>query len=166
MSKANAKKEDEKSDGGNSEKLQIPTGDCNVCDKLAKNLCSACKYVFYCGRDCQKKDWNSHKEDCKAFAKLPYRVNIFLWDPICFYGNSILFSKLIGLYWLLKLPKLSNCVNVEILANLVDFSTYSDFDRFWSISLHSICISRRFFLIVILLILVNISDVGQFFRCR
>ena len=77
MSKTSAKKTTTETEKSESEKLQVPTGDCNVCDKLAKNLCSACKFVFYCGRDCQKKDWNSHKEDCKTFAKLPYRVNIF-----------------------------------------------------------------------------------------
>ena len=55
---------------------QIPTGDCAVCDKLAKSFCSICKHVFYCSRDCQRKHWNSHKEDCKSLAKLPYRVKM------------------------------------------------------------------------------------------
>ena len=54
--------------------VQQPTGDCAVCDKLAKSFCSICKHVFYCTRDCQRKHWNSHKEDCKTLAKLPYRV--------------------------------------------------------------------------------------------
>ena len=52
----------------------IPTGDCAVCEKLAKCLCSGCKHVFYCSRECQKKHWSSHKEECKTLAKLPYRV--------------------------------------------------------------------------------------------
>ena len=54
----------------------IPTGDCAVCEKLAKCLCSGCKHVFYCSRECQKKHWSSHKEECKTLAKLPYRVRI------------------------------------------------------------------------------------------
>ena len=53
----------------------IPTGDCAVCDKLAKGICSGCKHVFYCTRECQKKHWSSHKENCKIEAKLPYRVS-------------------------------------------------------------------------------------------
>ena len=56
----------------------MPTGDCAVCDKLAKSFCSICKHVFYCSRDCQRKHWNTHKEDCKSLAKLPYRVRIEL----------------------------------------------------------------------------------------
>lgn len=60
---------------------QIPTGDCAVCDKLAKSFCSICKHVFYCSRDCQRKHWNSHKEDCKSLAKLPYRVKMLTLYP-------------------------------------------------------------------------------------
>ena len=30
--------------------------------------CSSCKYVHYCGKDCQKKDWDIHKTECKKFA--------------------------------------------------------------------------------------------------
>ena len=54
---------------------QQPQGDCAICDKLAKSFCSGCKHVFYCTREHQKQHWNSHKEDCKTLAKLPYRVS-------------------------------------------------------------------------------------------
>lgn len=27
--------------------------------------CSSCKYVFYCGAPCQKKDWRLHKQECR-----------------------------------------------------------------------------------------------------
>ena len=37
-------------------------------------LCSGCKNVFYCNRDCQKKHWTSHKNDCKNLKELPYRI--------------------------------------------------------------------------------------------
>jgi hypothetical protein len=46
---------------GNEEKNHI----CNVCSKT-ENLkkCSKCKSVYYCGYECQKADWNSHKKTC------------------------------------------------------------------------------------------------------
>ncbi|XP_023326741.1 uncharacterized protein LOC111700149 isoform X2 [Eurytemora carolleeae] len=56
------------------EKDQVPCGDCVVCGRLAKAACSGCKHVFYCTREHQKKDWTSHKDSCKEFFKLPYRV--------------------------------------------------------------------------------------------
>eukprot|EP00095_Tigriopus_kingsejongensis_P008719 maker-scaffold352_size199037-snap-gene-0.46 protein:Tk08719 transcript:maker-scaffold352_size199037-snap-gene-0.46-mRNA-1 annotation:"protein isoform a" len=51
-----------------------PQGDCEICGHLAKMFCSCCKHVFYCTREHQKKHWKSHKEDCSALKKLPYRV--------------------------------------------------------------------------------------------
>ncbi len=29
------------------------------------SMCSGCKEVYYCSRECQKKDWPSHKGECK-----------------------------------------------------------------------------------------------------
>ena len=46
-------------------------GECPVCTKVAENKCTACKAVFYCSRDCQKKHWKTHKFDCKS---LPFKV--------------------------------------------------------------------------------------------
>ena len=37
-------------------------------DDVPLKKCSACKYVSYCGRECQKADWKSHKEVCKQKA--------------------------------------------------------------------------------------------------
>ncbi|KAJ6464356.1 hypothetical protein C8R45DRAFT_1023805 [Mycena sanguinolenta] len=36
----------------------------NGCGKYAGMKCSACKSVRYCGKECQKKDWKSHKNVC------------------------------------------------------------------------------------------------------
>ena len=54
---------------------ETPVGDCLVCGQQAKAICTGCKHVFYCTRNCQRKNWSSHKEDCKTLAKLPYRVS-------------------------------------------------------------------------------------------
>ncbi len=39
---------------------------CSGCGFHAVKLsaCSACKVVFYCGRDCQKRHWKRHKQVC------------------------------------------------------------------------------------------------------
>ncbi|XP_065911531.1 uncharacterized protein [Dysidea avara] len=39
---------------------------CSYCGQSAVDLkkCSRCRSVQYCGRDCQKKHWTSHKPDC------------------------------------------------------------------------------------------------------
>ena len=42
---------------------------CRVCGKRGEGYkqCSRCTCVYYCGVDCQRKDWkeNGHKEECK-----------------------------------------------------------------------------------------------------
>ena len=39
---------------------------CPVCGQLAKNKCSGCQQVSYCGRECQRSDWKAHKKECKT----------------------------------------------------------------------------------------------------
>jgi hypothetical protein len=47
---------------------------CKTCGKLNAELskeekklktCSKCKRVAYCSKECQKKDWEDHKKDCR-----------------------------------------------------------------------------------------------------
>ncbi len=38
---------------------------CILCDKPAINLCSKCKTISYCTRECQKSDWPRHKLECQ-----------------------------------------------------------------------------------------------------
>ena len=40
---------------------------CQVCEKTEGKLlkCAGCEKVFYCGAECQKKDWKEHKPVCK-----------------------------------------------------------------------------------------------------
>ena len=54
-------------DGDTSEdKLEKPAVMCNYCGKNNPELkcCLRCKSIFYCGRTCQKKAHNHHKEVC------------------------------------------------------------------------------------------------------
>ncbi|KAJ6603582.1 hypothetical protein DFH09DRAFT_394915 [Mycena vulgaris] len=37
-----------------------------ICMKPATNRCSACKNVSYCSQECQRRDWKTHKVQCKA----------------------------------------------------------------------------------------------------
>lgn len=37
----------------------------DCCDNRGKLLCSGCRQVKYCSRDCQAKEWTNHKKDCK-----------------------------------------------------------------------------------------------------
>lgn len=42
---------------------------CQVCGKTAKFRCTRCKRAWYCGRECQVRDWKAgHKAQCKAAA--------------------------------------------------------------------------------------------------
>lgn len=40
---------------------------CQACGSVAQitSRCMNCKYVFYCDKTCQKRDWPSHKDFCK-----------------------------------------------------------------------------------------------------
>jgi hypothetical protein len=44
----------------------------NTCFASRKDLklCSRCKIVSYCSRECQMKDWPDHKKHCKVLAEL------------------------------------------------------------------------------------------------
>jgi len=53
------------------EELPDDSGSCPQCGKLATTKCTACKQVYYCNRDCQRKNWKIHKPECKS---LPYKI--------------------------------------------------------------------------------------------
>lgn len=45
---------------------------CDFCFAEPEELqkCSKCKFVFYCGRNCQLGDWPVHKRECKCLLKV------------------------------------------------------------------------------------------------
>ena len=46
-------------------------GLCPSCHGVGEHSsCSGCLMVSYCSRDCQKKDWKTHKNLCKTLSKL------------------------------------------------------------------------------------------------
>lgn len=38
----------------------------NLLTQSMMSTCARCKKVFYCSRECQTKDWKTHKLECKA----------------------------------------------------------------------------------------------------
>ncbi len=44
------------------------------CEKLSR--CGACKAVYYCSEECQRRDYEvNHKEKCKKLKELPVKIN-------------------------------------------------------------------------------------------
>lgn len=40
---------------------------CEVCGRPAQAKCSVCESVYYCGKECQRKGWASHKTECPNY---------------------------------------------------------------------------------------------------
>lgn len=47
-------------------KESAPEKLCAFCAKRASNICSKCKKIYYCSRECQKAHWNTHKHVCRT----------------------------------------------------------------------------------------------------
>ena len=40
---------------------------CAICQIKADKKCTGCNEVAYCGRECQKKHWATHRKQCKCW---------------------------------------------------------------------------------------------------
>ena len=62
---------------------------CNICGKQA-NLSTCANYnsVSYCGRECQKKGWKSHKKECASLAG-EYRNRPCVRAKLCKPGQKL-----------------------------------------------------------------------------
>ncbi|XP_074028951.1 SET and MYND domain containing, class 3 isoform X3 [Leptinotarsa decemlineata] len=48
---------------------------CDFCFSKGELLkCSVCRYVYYCGRACQKEGWSIHKLECRNLMKIHPRI--------------------------------------------------------------------------------------------
>ena len=50
-----------------SKEVKKKMGSCQLCKKDSKMSC-VCGNASYCGVECQKKDWKSHKPSCPPFV--------------------------------------------------------------------------------------------------
>ena len=44
----------------------VNLGPCGFCASEAKVKCANCKSTYYCDRNCQKRDWKTHKKSCNV----------------------------------------------------------------------------------------------------
>jgi hypothetical protein len=52
----------------NGQRMFQDEGSCAACgEEKAMKKCSRCKSVSYCGQECQKLDWFSHKKFCNRY---------------------------------------------------------------------------------------------------
>lgn len=48
---------------------------CDFCFKAGQlSKCAACKYVYYCGKACQREGWAIHKLECKNLKKVAPKI--------------------------------------------------------------------------------------------
>ena len=71
---------------------------CGMADaETSLSICSGCRLICFCSRECQTKSWPDHRTKCKA-AKAEAEANIHLiWEAAKF-GNNKQLSKLLARY--------------------------------------------------------------------
>ncbi|KAJ7088399.1 hypothetical protein B0H15DRAFT_841219 [Mycena belliarum] len=107
------------------------------CTAEGTSQCSRCKSAYYCGADCQKKDWSSHKRQCEyndatpnTIAPSPYAYiyNIFsgrstplstggdFFSPTFGYTEAnpaLVYADLVSAYRILRLGAHANAARVS-----------------------------------------------------
>ena len=69
---------------------------CNFCGKTQVQLqrCAACQEVRYCGTQCQRRDWRSHRENCSIIRVYPETVySPVLVEENCVTGEFMRYGK-------------------------------------------------------------------------
>ena len=46
------------------------------CKKFSYLKCQACRGIYYCGKDCQVANWNSHREHCQEIQDIRAKVEL------------------------------------------------------------------------------------------
>eukprot|EP01084_Bolivina_argentea_P214252 363762_1 len=77
---------------------------CHVCLKQnVTSRCSRCKSIYYCGMQCQKKNWKEHKKQCKKMKQQHnQQVDTYISCPPKYVCNV---CKMIGDHWVMQCPK-------------------------------------------------------------
>jgi len=52
----------------------MPIDITSVCRAAELLKCSSCKYVYYCGKLCQKNGWSVHKQECQKLKSVAPRI--------------------------------------------------------------------------------------------
>ena len=47
---------------------------CGVCNVAASSVCQTCREIVYCSRECQRKDWPTHKGVCSRIKERTQRT--------------------------------------------------------------------------------------------
>ena len=66
---------------------------CTSCSLVASDVCSGCKAVYYCSRECQEAHWKEHKSYCKELKKSRSTAKSMLKAFNSSNGNSTVSSK-------------------------------------------------------------------------
>lgn len=96
------------------------------CLKVGKNMCSICLREPYCGSECQKIDWKSHKLICKTLKKISHQFQPY---------NEVL--DLIDLLREKNYEKKE--LTVRVLVHLLSYVNFQFGDRVTGRSYHENC---------------------------
>ena len=70
---------------------------CHACGEDAKSICSGCRIVFFCSKECQISAWPSHKGKCKAAKREAKEHLEVMWDA-AHTGNIVELRKYLAKY--------------------------------------------------------------------
>jgi hypothetical protein len=101
---------------------------CSYCFMKGGKLlcCSACKFVYYCSKDCQRNDWPNHQHECKVLRKPPTSIRLLCRILTCHMSDPASFKEIENLQSSILNIDVSNRVLIY-LCNVTNF--YDIFDN-------------------------------------